>query len=183
MEDEVILLEEGLATFRTHVRSQRATALRMPLIMQHKSVFRNEALSAILTEMRFCLLLGRRRDLHDRLLLLLLLDRLLLCDLHGLLLHNLLLDLRSLLILLLLVNLNLLVLLPVRRTLKNLIDNLAAGSDDLHWHRRRRCARRCHECRARRQVDLIDALEQMSGNGGGEGAQVVDQTLVPRVQA
>lgn len=183
VEDEVILLEERFAAFGTDVRPQRAASLRVALVMQHESVFRHETFPTELAEMCFRFLLRRRRDLHDCLLLLLL-HRLLLCNLHCLLLHHLLLNLRSLLRLLrlLLVNLNLLVLLAVRRTLKDLIHDLAARSDDLHWHWRRRCARRCHECRALRQVDLIDALEQMSRNGGGERAQIVDETLVPRVK-
>lgn len=108
----MVLLQEGFAAFRTDVRSQRATPIRMALVVQHQAVLRHKALPAELAEVRFRLLLRRRRDLHDRRLLHLLV-LLLLRDLHGLLLHHLLLDLRirRLLRLLRLMDLNLLVLL------------------------------------------------------------------------
>jgi hypothetical protein len=124
VEDKMVLLQEGLAAFGANVRPERATSFRMAFVMQSESVLGHEALAAELTEMRFRLLLRRRLNLDDGRLLGLL--RLLLCNLNRWLLHHLLLDrgsLLSLLRLLRLVDLDLLVLLRVRRTLENLIDD------------------------------------------------------------
>lgn len=139
VEDEMILLQKGFATLRTHVRAECTASIGMTFVVQNKTVLCNEALSAELAEMSFRLLLRWRSDLNNGCLLYLLLILLLLLrDLNCLLLNSLLLNLCSslllLLVLMLMMNLNLLVLLvSMIRTLKNLINHFAVRSYNLHW--------------------------------------------------